>query len=155
MCSLDDEYIGWKAYGRLLQVAAVGLKMTWPNWLATLAVIEPCCPEDRSTMSTRKPSLVSCILTMRSSPEFMNRSVAGFGVNVAFVDSNGSAGACDLPFLVMNAKFTGSIPALARQSALLLTPWFWSSDRLSTLSAAHHFVASQEVPGGHATQPGG
>ena len=85
----------------------------------------------------------------------MNRSVAGFGVNVASVDSSGSAGACARPLRVMNAKFTGSMPAFARQSALLLVPVFMSSDRLSTFSAAHHFFGSQDVPAGHGTQPGG
>ena len=86
----------------------------------------------------------------------MDRSVPGFGVNVSTVDSSGSAGACALPLRVMNAKFTGSMPALARQSALLAVPVFWSRERLSMFSAAHHFVASQEVPPwAKGTQPGG
>ena len=120
-----------------------------------LAVIEPLWCELRSRMSTRNPAGVSCITTASWSPEFMNRSVARFGVKVAVVASSGSAGACALPLCVMNAKLTGSMPTLFRQSAFWLTGLFWSSDRLSMFSAAHHCRASQDRPGGQETQPGG
>src|SRR5438552_12532132 len=103
VCPLDVEYIGWNAYGRLLHVVAVGSNTTWPNWFATLAVMEPVVWLVRSTMSTRNPAAVSCSATTSWSPAFMNRSVAGFGVNVSDVDSSGLAGACDLPLRVMNA----------------------------------------------------
>src|SRR5262249_23220157 len=106
-------------------------------------------------MSTRSPAGVSRNETISWSPEFMNRAVAGFGVNVATVDSSGSAGACGIPLRVTKAKFAGSTPALLRQSAFCDTAWFWSTDRLKMASAAHHLVASQELPAGQGIQPGG
>ncbi len=41
VCSLEVAYIGWNAYGMLVQVEAVGSNLTWANPLAMLAVIEP------------------------------------------------------------------------------------------------------------------
>lgn len=51
VCSLEVEYIGWKANGLDVQVlrgcgdGGSGLKFTWANPLATLAVMEPVVPE--------------------------------------------------------------------------------------------------------------
>jgi hypothetical protein len=52
-----------------VQVAAVGSNTIWPNWLATLAVIEPNWPAVTSAMSTRRPAGVSRIVTASWSPE--------------------------------------------------------------------------------------
>src|SRR3989440_6465894 len=155
VCSLDDEYIGRKAYGDSVQVAAAGSKLIWANWFASLAVIEPAWRALRSAMSTRSPSRESRMFTAIWSPEPMNRSVAALGVNVAVVAASGLGGAWGLPFFVMNAKLAGSIPARARQSALFTTPRFWSCDRLKMAIAAHHLVASQEMAFTNGTQPGG
>ena len=62
--------------------------------------------------------------TSRLSPEFMNRSVAAFGVKVAFVAPSGDGGAWGTPLVVTNAKFAGSTPTEFRHEALLLTPLF-------------------------------
>src|SRR5690349_24328926 len=48
VCSLEVAYSGWKAAGMFVQVVPVGSHFTWPNWLATLAVIEPVAPLVRS-----------------------------------------------------------------------------------------------------------
>ncbi len=48
-----------------------------------LAVIEPDWPVVRSWITTWNPAGVSCMSTVTVSPEFMNRSVAGFGVSAA------------------------------------------------------------------------
>ena len=93
--------------------------------------------------------------TVSWSPEFMNRSVDGSGVNVPSVWSSGPGGACGVPDLVMKAKFAGSIPTVLRQSALLGTPVFWSWLKLKIAIDAHHLRASQLTPGGHGAQPGG
>ena len=86
----------------------------------------------------------------------MNRSVAGFGVNVPTVEASGAGGACGTPLFVMNAKFAGSIARrVFRQSALLSTPVFWSWLKLKIAMAAHHFVASQLIAVLEGTQPGG
>src|SRR6267142_1736331 len=85
VCSLDVEYIGWNAYGVCVQVAAVGSKLTWAKPLATLAVIDPEPPLVTSLRATTRPALESWIERLIWSPASMNRSVAGFGVNVASV----------------------------------------------------------------------
>src|SRR2546428_14115786 len=87
----------------------------------------------------------------------MKRSALASGVKVWRVDSTGLGGefGCGRPFFVMNAKFTYSTPVRAAQvgfRARLVTALL---ERLSILRAAHHFVASQLLPGGHLTQPGG
>src|SRR5215468_6244351 len=52
------------------------------------------------------------------------------------------AGAVDFPFLVRNAKFTGSGPAVLRHAVLLNWPVFWLSENVSMVSAAHHCHAA-------------
>src|SRR5215471_19690086 len=155
VCSLDVAYIGWKAYGVSLQVVALGWKFTCVNPLAMLAVMEPVFPEFRSTRDTSKPAGVSNWLTRITSPDRMKRSWLGSGVKVASVWLSGPAGACECPFFVTNAKLTGSTPAWLRQAELFSAPLFWSSERLSTFSAAHHCVTAQLLPAGHWAQPGG
>src|SRR5690242_6515773 len=96
--------------------------------------------------------------TVSTSPEFIQRSVAGFGViaaNGGENADNGSGAACGTPLCVMNANETGSMPTRFRQSWLFGTPVLPSWLRLSIVSAAHHLVASQLTPGGQGTQPGG
>jgi hypothetical protein len=102
---------------------------------------------------------VSCISTVRVSPELMKRSLLGSGVKPtalgSAIRSFGFAGACETPFLVMNAKLTYSSPVCGRQVGLLFrlglpTGKLELRERLSMLSAAHHFVASQLSPAGQA-----
>src|SRR2546430_17444822 len=104
-------------------------------------------------MSTRKPAGVSRMTTFMVSPEFIKNALVGSGVNFKSEPFSGFAASCATPFLVMNAKFTGSSPALFLQSSLLNCVRL--SERLSILSAAHHLKASQLLPGGQSTQPGG
>src|SRR5437868_6541689 len=132
-----------------------GSNLTWPKPFAALAVIEPTWPEVTSLTTTLNPSNVSYMPTTSWSPDRMNRSVFGFGVYVDSVALTGLAGACERPFLVMNAKLTGSNVTWSRQVSLFSAPVFMSSERLSMLRAAHQRVASQLSPGGHCTQPGG
>src|SRR5215510_9431228 len=106
-------------------------------------------------MITVSPADPSCVSRLMTSPEFMNRSVAGFGVNESFVRSSGPGGACGVPLFVMNAKFAGSRPTVFRQLALFTVPVFWSWLRLKIAIAAHHLVASQLTPAGQGAQPGG
>ena len=103
VCSDEVEYIGWKLYGMLTQLVPVGSYWTWPNPLAALAVMDPFCPLLMSLMTACSPFGVSRSDTLRLSPELMNRSLFGSGVNVAVVDSTGFAGAVEWPFNVMNA----------------------------------------------------
>src|SRR5215469_7268965 len=106
-------------------------------------------------MRTWNPFTVSRMATVSLSPEFMNRSLAESGVKVASVESTGLAGAWETPFLVMNAKFTYSMPVIDAQVELSCVPVFRFCDRLSMFSAAHHLVASQLLPAGQGAQPGG
>jgi hypothetical protein len=113
-------------------------------------------------MNTLTPSGVSVNDTLRWSPEFMNRSLDGSGVNVpCVVASTGLAGPCATPFLVMKAKFTYSSPTWFSHGALFCCPVTGFSERLSMLSAAHQWVGSHELAPtatchvGHGTQPGG
>src|SRR5690242_12481621 len=101
---VEVEYIGWKAYGIAVQSVPVGANRIWAKPLAGLAVIDPDWPLLRSSMTAWSPSGVSCIVTARWSPEFMKRSWAGSGVNVARVEPSGLAGAWLEPFLVTKAK---------------------------------------------------
>ncbi len=73
------------------------------NPLAALAVMDPFCPLVWSLMTACNPFGVSLRDTFRLSPEFMNRSLFGTGVNVAVVESTGFGGAVGIPFLVTNA----------------------------------------------------
>src|SRR5258708_1944399 len=161
VCSDEVEYIGWKLYGMLVQLVPVGSYWTWPNPLAALAVMDPVCPLVRSWMTASSPFGVSWRDTLRLSPDFMNRSLARFGVNVAVVESTGFAGAVERPFLVMNAKLTYSRPVLAAQVAFWVVPLTGSSERLNMFSAAHHLVGSQPLAPtatcqvGQGTHPGG
>src|SRR5215469_6682148 len=98
------------------QLVPVGSYWTWPNPLAALAVIDPLCPVVWSLMTACNPFGVSRMDTFRLSPEFMNRSFFGSGVNVAVVDCTGFAGASVRPFLLRNAKLRYSgLPIFARQ----------------------------------------
>src|SRR5580700_3792764 len=161
VCSEEVLYIGWKLYGRAVQLVPVGSYLTWAKPLAAPAVIVPVCPLVRSLMATRNPPGVSLNPTCRRSPELMNRSLAGSGVNVVSVESTGLAGAWATPFLVMNAKLTYSRPTWLAQVGFCVVPFTGSSDRLSMLRAAHHLVGSQLLAPtatahvGHGTHPGG
>src|ERR1700687_3540059 len=97
------------------------------------------------------------MVTVKLSPEFMNRSAFGSGVNVLIVELTGFGGefGCGTPLFVMKAKFTYSSPVVAAQVEFRTWPVTGFSERLSMLSAAHHLVASQLLPAGHGTQPGG
>src|SRR5437762_5648358 len=61
VCSLEVAYIGWNAYAVWLQVAAVGSKFTWAKPFATLAVIDPDCPDVASLIATTNPFAESWI----------------------------------------------------------------------------------------------
>src|SRR5579872_586198 len=161
VCSEAVEYIGWKSYGCLKQLVPVGSYWTWANPLAALAVIDPDSPVLRSLMAARSPFPVSLSDTFRLSPEFMNRSLAGSGVNVAVVESTGFGGAVGWPFLVRNAKLKySSPPTCAAQVEFSTVPATGSSARLNMFIAAHHFVGSQPLAPaaicqvGQGTQPG-
>src|SRR5216683_120440 len=145
VCSEEVEYIGWKLYGRLTQPVPVGAYWTWPNPLAALAVMDPVWPLVRSWMTARIPFGVSRRDTLRLSPEFMKRSLAGSGVNVGVVDCTGFAGAVVWPFLVTNAKLTYSRPVVAAQVGFRLVPLTGSWARLNMFIAAHHLVGSQAL----------
>src|SRR5262249_24429545 len=112
-------------------------------------------------MTACTPSGVSRRDTLNRSPEFMNRSFCGSGVNVARVDSTGLGGAVGRPFLVTNAKLTYSRPVRAAHVGFRVVPLTGSSARLEMVIAAHHFVASQRPAPtatgqvGHGIHPGG
>src|SRR5260370_40903728 len=106
-------------------------------------------------MVVTRPFLLSCKLTISLSPEFMKRSLEPSGVKVARVALTGLAGAWEMPLVVTKAKLTYSRPVIAAHVGFSTVPATGPSDKLSTLSAAHHCVASQLLPAGHATQPGG
>src|SRR5215469_2679941 len=107
----------------LTQLVPVGAYWTWPNPLAALAVIDPVCPVVWSLMAACNPFGVSCSDTFRASPEFMNKSFCGSGVNVADVESTGFAGAEVRPFLVTKAKLKYSIPpVMAWQVEFITVP---------------------------------
>src|SRR5215471_12462330 len=107
----------------LTHLVPVGLYWTCPNPLAALAVIDPLCPVVWSLMTACNPFGVSRKDTLRLSPEFMNRSFLGSGVNVAVVDCTGFAGAVVWPFLVTNAKLSYSRPVTAAQVGFRTVPW--------------------------------
>src|SRR5450755_46596 len=144
-----------------VQLVPAGSYLTWAKPLAALAAIDPVCPVVLSLMTTFRPFGVSFSDTPSRSPEFMNRSLAGSGVNGARVESTGFAGAWATPFLVMKAKLTYSRPARLAQVAFWVVPLTGSSDRLSMFSAAHHLVGSQPLAPtataqvGQGIQPGG
>src|ERR1700730_15797210 len=106
-------------------------------------------------MTICRPCAVSCIVTVNLSPEFINRSEAGSGVKVLMVDCSGFGGelGCGTPLVVMKAKLTGSTPVRPTHAPFVPATGF--CERLSMLSAAHHFVASQLLPAGQGAQPGG
>src|SRR6266704_2758200 len=107
--------------------------------------MDPVCPVFRSWMTARSPCGVSPMDTLMLSPEFMNRSLAGSGVNVASVDCTGFAGAEVRPFLVRNAKLTYSRPVTAAQVWFSTVPLTGSWARLKMFIAAHHLVGSQPL----------
>src|ERR1700730_5462119 len=106
-------------------------------------------------MTICRPCAVSCNVTVSLSPEFMKRSALGSGVKVVIVDCSGLGGefGCGTPLLVMKAKLTGSTPVSPTHAPFVPVTGF--CERLSMLSAAHHFVASQLLPAGQGAQPGG
>src|ERR671923_245817 len=140
-------YMGWNAYGICVQslpargspLSGGGAKRICRNPLAGLAVMEPLTPVVRSSITTLSPSAVSNMVVRILSPEFMNRSVAGFGVKVATFAVRGPAGPWPavVPSLVTNAKLRYSTPPAIKfwQSVFSALPWIGSSDRLSMLSA--------------------
>src|SRR5205807_8768826 len=100
----------------------------------------------RSFAVTFNPWAVAAGMGSSAAAEFMNRGWA-------LVETNGASGLGDpggkgIPSFWMKAKFTYSI---APPQALLTAPLFMFSDRLSMLSAAHHWVVSQlsNQPGGY------
>ena len=88
--------------------------------------------------AARPPFEVSNRCTVRLSPEFISRFAALFGMKCC--GAPGFAGAVDLPFLVTNAKFTGSGPTVFRHAVLLRAPVFALSANVSMFIAAHHCV---------------
>src|SRR6266550_6346348 len=148
-------YSGWKSYGRFLQTEPLGSYWTCPKPFAALAVMKPAWPVVRSFRSIRRPCAVSFMVTTMRSPEFMNRSVAPFGVKVPTVELTGLGGACGTPLLVMNAKLTGSMLARFWHDLFSCVPWKKSSSKLSMFRAAHQRFASQLTPAGQLVQPGG
>src|SRR6266700_4267013 len=129
----------------LTQLVPAGSYLTWPKPFAALAVMDPVRPVDWSRMSACTPCGVSRRDTASRSPEFMNRSFAGTGVNVAVLDCTGLAGAPVRPSLVTNAKLRYSRPVLAAQVAFWVVPATGSSDRLSMVIAAHHRAGSHPL----------
>src|SRR5258708_38669124 len=123
--------------------------------------MDPLCPVVWSLMTVRNPSGVSLRDTLRWSPEFMNRSFFGSGVNVAVVDWTGFGGLSVRPFLVTNAKLTYSRPVVAAQVGFSEVPLTGSWARLKMFIAAHHLVGSQPLAPtatcqvGQGTHPGG
>src|SRR5215831_8247457 len=121
--------------------------------------MDPVCPVVRSLITACRPFCVSRRPTLRLSPEFMNRSLAGSGVNVARVESTGFAGAWETPFLVTKAKLKYSRPVLAAHVAFCVVPLTGFSERLKMFIAAHHLVGSQALAPtataqvGHGIQP--
>jgi hypothetical protein len=129
--------------------------LTCANPLATLAVIDPDWPVDRSSILVTRPAGESWMDSSSRSPARMNRSLAGSGVNAASVRSSGAGGACGRPLRVMKAKLAGSMLTFSRQSALLSTNVFWLRLKLKIATDAHHCVAAQLVPMMNGVQPGG
>ena len=144
---------GWKVYGVTVHLLALGSNTTLPNPLALLAVIEPLVCVVWSLITTRIPLAVSNSRTVRLSPAFIRKSRFGSGVKCS--GCAGLARAVATPFLVTNAKFTGSGPTLFRHAVLLNCPVFTFSENVSMFSAAHHWLAVQPMPAGHGAQPGG
>src|SRR5881397_2051281 len=96
--------------------------------------------------------------TVIVSPGFIRRSFDRSGVvaaNGGWKTVVGSGDACGTPFLVMKAKLTGSTHAWFRQSGFCTLVSTCEIDRLSMVSAAHHWVDVQLTPASHGIQPGG
>src|SRR5215471_13389332 len=100
--------------------------------------MDPVWPVVRSWMMALTPLGVSPSDTVMLSPEFISRSLARSGVNVAVVDSTGFAGDSVRPFRLRNAKLSYSMPVLAAQVELRMVPLTGSSARLKMFMAAHH-----------------
>src|SRR6266436_9775595 len=129
----------------LVQLLPAGANWTAPNPLAMPAVIEPDPWVVRSFTPMKRPFELSWMFTATWSPEFMNRSFEGSGVNLAAVASTGFAGACDFPLLVMNAKLSYSSPTRLVQVGFRVAPVFSLSARLQMFTATHHWVPVQLV----------
>src|SRR5215471_17297526 len=99
-------------------------------------------------MTIFRPADVSCIVTVRLSPEFMKRSADGLGVNVLTVALTGLGGefGCGTPLLVMKAKLAYSRVVRAAQVGFNTAPVTGFSARLKMAIAAHHLVGSQLMP---------
>src|SRR4051812_12730876 len=111
-----------------------------------------------SSRTTWNPAAVSCMSSRIVSPGFMNVSFDGSGVvaaNGLRKTVGGSGDACGTPFVVMNAKLTGSTPAWVRHCWFCVVPSTCETERLSMVSAAHHCVGLQLTPGSHEVHPGG
>src|SRR5258708_24652030 len=104
--------------------------------LAALATMNPEWPVLRSLIRVRKPAAVSLIVTWSTSPPFIFR-VCAFGKNVLTSVRCGLGGPAGTPFICRNAKLTGSMQLLLHVTKPNV------HDRLSIVSAAHHFVGSQ------------
>src|SRR5215471_17047575 len=158
VCGDEVLYIGWKSYGITVQEVPVGANLICPKLFAALATMKPLWPVVRSLMSVRSPCAVSDMVTWIRSPDPMKRSRAGSGApDVSGLKSSGFGGPVGTPFLVRNAKFTYSIPPRTwpRQVPFRSCPLTGSRDRLSMVSAAHHWVTSQLWLSNCFTQPGG
>ena len=85
--------------------------------------------------------------TVRWSPGFISRSRLRFGHEVLRVLPGWPARSA-LPFLVRNAKFTGSGPTVFRHVGVVeLRRCSSFSENVSMFIAAHHCVAVQPMPG--------
>src|SRR5215469_16586959 len=115
--------------------------------------MRPLVPVVLSTMVVRSPLGVSNRWTVRLSPEFIRKSWDRSGMKCS--GCSGLPGAVATPFLVTNAKFTGSGPTVLRHAVLFNAPVFSLSWNVSMFSAAHHCRAVQLLPLGQGTQPGG
>src|SRR5437016_13449708 len=100
-------YSGWKSYGRFLQTEPLGSYWTCPKPFAALAVMKPAWPVVRSFRSMRRPCAVSFMVTTMRSPEFMNKSVAPFGVRVPPAGLTGLAAPAVMQHLGGRASLTG------------------------------------------------
>src|SRR5664279_3834390 len=120
---------GWKSYGFTVHVVALGSNTTLPNPFSALAVMEPVVCLVRSLMTTRTPRAVSDNRTLRLSPGFIRKSCARSGEKCSVC--SGFAGELATPFLVTNAKFTGSGPTELRHEVLLNWPVLAFNEKVS------------------------
>ena len=113
----------------------------WPVVKSFMTTSNACCPGSPGTGASNM-----CTRTL--SPGFIN-SVSPFGVALWMLASCGLGGPAGIPFLWMNAKFSGS-----SHCGLHWTK-FCVHSRLSIVSAEHQWVSSQPLPSTHGGKPGG